>query len=122
MLGTLSQTHAGAQQDVARSRQGHAARDGGQVRPKAKLKWGGYVAELVASGEAEIGVHQISEIVRVKGAVFVGPLPAENQNATGYSAGIGARAKDASAAKALIEFLASPASDAILKEKGMERP
>jgi molybdate transport system substrate-binding protein len=91
---------------------------GGQVRPKAKLKWGGYVA----SGEAEIGVHQISEIVRVKGAVFVGPLPAENQNATGYSAGIGARAKDASAAKALIEFLASPASDAILKEKGMERP
>jgi molybdate transport system substrate-binding protein len=118
MLGTLSQTHAGAQQEVARSRQGHAARDGGQVRPKAKLKWGGYVA----SGEAEIGVHQISEIVRVKGAVFVGPLPAENQNATGYSAGIGARAKNASAAKALIEFLASPASDAILKEKGMERP
>jgi hypothetical protein len=31
-VGTLSQTHAGAQQDVARSRQGHAARDGGQGR------------------------------------------------------------------------------------------
>jgi hypothetical protein len=84
-VGTLSQTHAGAQQEVARSRQGHAARDGGQVRPKAKLKWGRYVAELVASGEVEIGVHQISEIVPVKGAVFVGPLPAEIQNAAVYS-------------------------------------
>jgi molybdate transport system substrate-binding protein len=34
---------------------------GGQVRPKAKLKWGGYVAELVASGEAEIGVHRLAK-------------------------------------------------------------
>jgi molybdate transport system substrate-binding protein len=95
---------------------------GDQVRPKAKLKWGGYVAELVASGEAEIGVHQISEIVSVKGVVLVGPLPAEIQNATVYSAGIGAGAKDVPAAKALIEFLAGPASAAILRAKGMERP
>src|SRR5215470_9285011 len=95
---------------------------GDQVRPKAKLKWGGYVAELVASGEAEIGVHQMSEIVTVKGVVLVGPLPPEIQNATIYSAGIGTGAKDAPAAKALIEFLAGPASDAILKAKGMERP
>ena len=95
---------------------------GDQVRPKAKLKWGGYVAELVASGEAEIGVHQMSEIVTVKGVVLVGPLPPEIQNATIYSAGIGTGAKDAPAAKALIEFLAGPASDATLKAKGMERP
>jgi molybdate transport system substrate-binding protein len=44
------------------------------VRPKAKLKTGGYVAEAVVSGEAEIAVHQISEIVPVAGAVLVGPL------------------------------------------------
>jgi molybdate transport system substrate-binding protein len=93
-----------------------------QVRPKAKLKQGGYVAELIASGEAEIGVHQISEIVPVKGVVLIGPLPAEIQNATVYSAGAGTGAQDASAARALIEFLAGPASDAVLKEKGMERP
>jgi hypothetical protein len=36
MLGTLSQTHAGAQQEVARSRQGHVARDGGQGRGRAQ--------------------------------------------------------------------------------------
>lgn len=95
---------------------------GDQVRPKAKLKQGGYVAELVANGEAEIGVHQISEIVPIKGVVLVGPLPADIQNATVYSAGIGAGAKDAAAARALIEFLAGSALDDALKAKGIERP
>ena len=45
-----------------------------QIRPKAKLKKGGYVAELIVSGEAELGVHQISEIVPVKGASPCGTL------------------------------------------------
>jgi molybdate transport system substrate-binding protein len=93
-----------------------------QIRPKAKLKQGGYVAELVASGEAEIAVHQISEIVPVKGVTLVGPLPAEVQNTTVYAAGIGTDAKDATAAKALIAFIAGPASAPILKLKGMEKP
>ena len=35
-----------------------------QVKPKAKLKQGGYVADLIKSGEAELGIHQISEIGR----------------------------------------------------------
>jgi molybdate transport system substrate-binding protein len=92
------------------------------VRPKARLKQGGYVAELVASGEAEIAVHQISEIVPVKGVVLVGPLPAEIQNFTTYSAGVGAAATDAAAAKALVDHLAGPAAAPVLKAKGMERP
>ena len=95
---------------------------GDQVRPKAKLKQGGYVAELVVTGEAEIAVHQISEIVPVKGAILAGPLPAEVQNFTTYSAGLGAAAKDTGAANALIQFLAGPASTPILKAKGMEKP
>ena len=93
-----------------------------QVRPKAKLKQGGYVAELVASGEAEVAVHQISEIVPVKGVTLVGPLPAEIQNTTIYAAGISATAKDATAAKALIDHLAGPAAAPVLKAKGMEKP
>jgi molybdate transport system substrate-binding protein len=95
---------------------------GDQIRPKAKLKQGGNVAELVVSGEAEVAVHQISEIVPVRGAVLVGPLPAEIQNTTFYAAGIGAGANDAAAANALIEFIAGPASGPILKTKGMEKP
>ena len=93
-----------------------------QVRPKAKLKAGGYVAELVASGEAEIAIHQISEIVPVKGVTLAGPLPAEIQNSTVYAGGIGAAAKDGAAAKALLAFLAGPAIDPILKSKGMQKP
>jgi molybdate transport system substrate-binding protein len=94
----------------------------GEVRPKARLKQGGYVAELVASGEAEVAVHQISEIVPVNGVVLVGPLPAEVQNFTTYTAAIGANARDAAAAKALVERLAGPAAGPILKMKGMEKP
>ena len=61
---------------------------GSEVRAKAKLKDGGYVADLVASGDAEVGVHVISEIVPVKGAVLVGPLPAEIQTTTTYVGGV----------------------------------
>ena len=92
------------------------------IRAKAKLKAGGYVAELVASGEAELAVHQISEIVPVKGAVLVGPLPAEIQNTTTYTAGVSAAAKDGAAAKALIDHLAGPAAAPVLQMKGMDKP
>jgi molybdate transport system substrate-binding protein len=95
---------------------------GDAVRPKSKLKQGGYVAELVASGEAEIAVHQISEIVPVKGVALVGPLPAEIQNTTIYTAGISTAARDPAAAQALIDHLAGPAAAAVLKTKGMEKP
>jgi molybdate transport system substrate-binding protein len=91
-----------------------------EVKPKAKLKKGGYVADLIVSGEAELGIHQISEIVPVKEVTLVGPLPTEIQNYTVYAAGLGAGAKDAEAAKALIKALTGPAAADVLKTKGME--
>jgi len=93
-----------------------------QVKAKAKLKQGGYVADLVVSGEAELGVHQISEIVPVKDVTLVGPLPKEVQNITVYAAGTSAASPDGEAAKALIRTLVGPAGEAVLKAKGMERP
>jgi molybdate transport system substrate-binding protein len=92
------------------------------LKSKTKLKQGGYVADLIASGDAELGLHQISEILPVKGTVLVGPLPAELQNYTTYAVGLGAGAKDVAAAKALIELLRSPAAAEVLRQKGMERP
>jgi molybdate transport system substrate-binding protein len=92
-----------------------------QVRPKAKLKKGGYVAELIASGEAELGLHQISEIVPVKGVTLVGPLPKEIQNTTTYAAGLSVTAKNKEAAKELIEYFSGPDAAAALKSKGMDR-
>ncbi|HEY6380927.1 MAG TPA: molybdate ABC transporter substrate-binding protein [Pseudolabrys sp.] len=91
-----------------------------QVRPKAKLKKGGYVADLIVSGEAELGVHQISEIVPVKGAALVGPLPKEIQNTTTYAAGLSASPQNKEAAQALIKIFSGPEAAAVLKSKGMD--
>src|SRR5580704_2124922 len=57
-----------------------------EMKPKTKLT-GGPVAELVANGDAEIGMQQIVAILPVKGAELVGPLPAELQNIIVYAAG-----------------------------------
>ncbi|HXZ45499.1 MAG TPA: extracellular solute-binding protein [Pseudolabrys sp.] len=91
-----------------------------QIRPKAKLKKGGHVADLIVSGEADLGLHQISEIVPVKGAALVGPLPKEIQNTTTYAAGLSAATQSKDAAQALIKTFSGPAAAAILKSKGME--
>lgn len=91
-----------------------------QINAKAVLVHGGAVADHVANGEAEIGIHQISEILSVAGVRLVGPLPAEIQNFTVYAAGVGAAAKDGKAARALIKFLAGPSALPIVKAKGME--
>jgi molybdate transport system substrate-binding protein len=92
------------------------------VKPKAKLKQGGYVAELIANGEAELGLHQISEILPVKGVKLVGPLPAEIQNYTTYAAAVGAQAQQKDAAQAMLKLLAGPEAEGVLKARGMERP
>jgi molybdate transport system substrate-binding protein len=91
-----------------------------EIKPKAKLIPGGAVAEHVARGEAEFGIHQISEILPVKGVTLVGPLPAEIQNYTVYAAGLGPQAKESDAAKALIKALTGPAAAEVLKLRGME--
>jgi len=91
-----------------------------EVNAKAKLIQGGEVASHVVDGEAELGIHQISEILAVKDAVLVGPLPAEIQNFTVYSAGLGAAAKDGPAASALVKFLTGSHAVPIIKAKGME--
>jgi molybdate transport system substrate-binding protein len=91
-----------------------------EVKPKAKLQKGGHVSDLVLSGEAEIGIHQISEIVGQKGVHMVGPLPPPIQNYTTYAAGVSSAAKDPAAARAFIQVLTGSAAAAVLKSKGME--
>lgn len=57
-----------------------------------------------------------SELLPVAGLDYVGPLPAEIQTVTVFSAGIAAGAANADTGKALIKFLASPeAAPAIAK-------
>jgi len=91
-----------------------------QVNAKAVLVHGGSVADHIADGEAALGIHQISEILPVAETTLVGPLPAEIQNYTTYSAGIGTQAKDVAAAQALIKFLSGSQALSLIKAKGME--
>ena len=78
------------------------------------------VGVLVANGEAEIGVHQIQQLISVAGIEIVGPLPGDLQDTIVFSAAIMAGAADAEASKALVNFLRTPEAAAVIKAKGME--
>lgn len=78
------------------------------------------VGEAVASGKAEIGFQQISELLPVKGIDVVGPLPPGAQRVTFFAAGIPVTAKNPEAAKRLIQWLASPAAYAAIRKSGLE--
>lgn len=90
------------------------------VRAKAVLVPGGLVAQRLVSGEADLAIHQISEILAVPGAVLVGPLPAEIQSYTVYTGGLAAAGAKPDAAKAFLAFLSGDAARRVLAEKGME--
>jgi molybdate transport system substrate-binding protein len=93
------------------------------VKPKLKYSGGGLgglAGTLVANGEAELGVQQISELMAAPGVDIVGPLPAELQNTTQFAAGIPVNAQGPDAGKALIAFLVTPGARDVLKAKGLE--
>ena len=93
-----------------------------QLKPKAVLVPGGLVAQRLLNGEADIAIHQISEILAVPGATLVGPLPAEIQNYTVYAGAVGTAAREPAAAQDLLNLLASAQAQAVLKDKGMQAP
>ncbi len=85
-----------------------------------KTAGGDAVGLLVANGEAEIGVHQFQELIRVTGIEIVGPLPGDLQDTIVVSAAIMASAKNADVAKLLVNHLRTPEAAAVIKGKGME--
>jgi len=91
-----------------------------QMKPKTILVPGAQAPEVVAKGEAELGVAQGSEIVPVAGAQLVGPLPGEFASMTVFTAGIGAGSKAPDPAKELIKFMTGQEAAARFKAKGFE--
>ena len=75
-----------------------------QMRAKSQRIERERVGAVVARGEAEIGFQQISELLPIGGIDYVGPLPAEVQRVTVFSAGVAVGAKSPEAARALIRF------------------
>jgi len=93
-----------------------------QLKDKTKLVDGVPVAEVVAKGEAEIGMQQINVILPVAGADYVGPLPAELQGYVDFAVGVLAVSKEREAAQALVKFMASAEAAPLIRKSGMEPP
>ena len=89
------------------------------MRPKTKLT-SEPVAELVARGEAEIGIQQIVAIAPIKGAQLAGALPAELQNIIVYAAGLASRARNAASARDFITFMATDEAKRLIRACGLE--
>lgn len=91
------------------------------VNAKAVLCKGGYdVAAAIAEGRAEIGTTFISEVLPVKGAKVVGPLPGDLHNANTYTAAVHAGSSKPEAARAFLGKLTDPAGRARWSAAGLE--
>jgi molybdate transport system substrate-binding protein len=92
------------------------------VNRKATLGQGGYITEPVGRGEIELGIHQISEILPVKGVRLVGPLPPELQKYTVYVAAPVLNSRKKPAVDAFIAHLIAPQARARLAAYGYTPP
>jgi len=92
----------------------------GDVANKTTLTESGYSAERVASGEVELAIQNVSEIVPVKGVRLAGPLPEPLQVYTPYSAGVAVRSVHPKEATDFIRFLIRAESAPRWKEAGIE--
>lgn len=91
-----------------------------QVLPKSKRILSERVGTVVARGDAELGLQQVSELVPIPGIDYIGPLPDEVQQATFFSAGIVTGAKEPEAARALIKFFTSAKAAPVIAKTGLE--
>lgn len=89
------------------------------MKPKTRYA-GTNVGELVATGEAQMGVQLITELLAVPGVEVVGPLPPQVQSYVVLTAGVGAQATEPETAAAFIRFLTTPAAAAVVRSKGLE--
>ena len=78
------------------------------------------VGSLVAKGEVELGFQQLSELMSLEGIDVLGPLPADIQIITTFSAGLATASTQPDAVRALLAFLVSPATEPTKQRNGME--
>jgi molybdate transport system substrate-binding protein len=91
------------------------------VRPRIVVPPPGKpVGSLVASGEVELGFQQLSELMNLAGIAVLGPLPPAIQTITVFSGGVAARCERPEVARALLDFMAAPATADVKKQHGME--
>ena len=87
---------------------------------KAKTRAGGLIAEFVVSGDADIAVQQIPEIMAGPGVDYVGPLPAEINSISVGRAGLFTRSTEPALTQALLDYLQTPAAAEVYRARGLE--
>jgi len=94
-----------------------------EVRPRIVVPPPGIpVGSLVAEGKAELGFQQLSELMNLPGIDVLGPLPPAIQTLTVFSGGVCAASTSQPQARALLDFLASPATAQLKRQHGMAPP
>ena len=91
-----------------------------QLLPKSRRILSERVGTVVARGDAELGLQQVSELLPIQGIDYLGPLPAEVQRVTVFSAGVSATSREPAAARELIGFFTSAAAVPAIVRSGLE--
>jgi molybdate transport system substrate-binding protein len=91
-----------------------------EVLPKSRRILSERVGSVVARGDAELGLQQVSELLPIPGIDLLGPLPPELQRVTVFSAGVAAGSQQPEAARDLIRFLSSPDAAEAVKATGLD--
>lgn len=91
-----------------------------QVKPKATMVPRIPVASVVANGDYEVGFQQVSELLPVPGVTYAGKVPESVQSVTRFAGGIPVGADHPEAAKKLLDYLAAPQAQPVVKATGLD--
>jgi molybdate transport system substrate-binding protein len=90
-----------------------------QVLPKSRRWFPDRIGTVVARGNAELGLQQVSELLPIRGIEII-RIPEEVQRVSLASAAVATHARQPEAARQLLAFLASPDASAVIAETGLD--
>ncbi|WP_159993910.1 substrate-binding domain-containing protein [Roseomonas sp. 18066] len=91
-----------------------------EVRSRATVIPAGFTAEKLVTGEADLAVQQVSELLVVPGIELVGKFPEALQKVSSFSAGVMPGSKNRAAAEAFLASLNDPRFHAAYRDSGVD--
>lgn len=91
-----------------------------EIKARASTIPEGFTAEKIVTGQADLAIQQVSELMVVKGVDIVGPFPDELQTRTPFEIAIFEGAAEPDLAQAFIDFLGGTEAKASFVRNGVE--